>query len=150
VSEVGMVRNRKEAWAGVVFMAFAAFILVQVHDYDMGTPTQMGPGFFPTMLAVLLAVLGAVTTWRGVRSSLAAPVGTLPLMPLAFVSVGALAFAALIGRHGLAAAIVAMLALSCYGRLRQRPLEVAVLCVSLVAVAYVIFILVIQLPVDIW
>ena len=144
------ISNRREAWAGVVFIAFAAFILIHVHDYDMGTPTQMGPGFFPTMLAVLLAVLGVATTWRGIRSSVVAPVGPLPLMPLAFVSVGVLMFAALIGSHGLAAAIVALLALSCYGRLRHRPIEVALLCVSLVAVAYVIFILVIQLPVDLW
>jgi hypothetical protein len=55
------IKNPKDFWAGLMFLAFGVFFAVYgaIH-YQMGTAVRMGPAYFPTMLGGLLTVLGAV------------------------------------------------------------------------------------------
>lgn len=55
------IHNRSDFNAGVLFLLIAAFFAVYSTDYSLGTATRMGPGYFPTMLAAIMAILGAIT-----------------------------------------------------------------------------------------
>lgn len=55
------IHNRCDFNAGVLFLLIAAFFAVYSTDYSLGTATRMGPGYFPTMLAAIMAILGAIT-----------------------------------------------------------------------------------------
>jgi hypothetical protein len=145
-----MAGNAKEVWAGALFLALGAAVLVYARAYPMGTATNMGPGYFPTLLAILLCVAGLVAVVQGLRAAERIRVGPLPLVPLAFVVAGMVGFAALVDDHGLAAAALVLIVMSCYGRLLRRPVEVVVLCVVLLAIAYAVFIYAIDLPLDFW
>lgn len=142
--------NAKEICAGALFLAFGAFVLLYARAYAMGTATQMGPGYFPTLLALLLCVLGLIAIVQGLRAKQGVRIGPLPLVPLAFVVAGVVGFAALINDHGLAPAVIAVVLLGCYDRLLRRPVEVAVICLALLVLADAIFIYGIQLPIDFW
>jgi hypothetical protein len=144
------IRNPQELLAGVLFLAFGGFVLAYARNYPMGTATQMGPGYFPTVLASLLCALGAINVVKGLRATQVTSIGTWPLVPLAFVIAGVLAFAALITDHGLFPAVIAVLLLGCYDRLFRRPLEVAAICVIMLALAWAVFIYAIDLPIDLW
>jgi hypothetical protein len=144
------IGNAKEICAGVLFLALGVFVLAYARSYAMGTATDMGPGYFPTMLAVLLCCGGLIAIIQGLRAAQHTPIGPWPLVPLAFVVVGVLGFAALIEGHGLFPAVIVLILFACYGRLRHRPIEVAMLCVVLLALAYVVFIYGIDLPLDFW
>jgi hypothetical protein len=145
-----MQGNAREVCAGALFLVFGAAVLVYARSYPLGTAVDMGPGYFPTLLAILLCGTGLVAVVQGWRSTSRIKLGRLPLVPLIFVLAGVLAFAALIDSAGLAAASAVLILLSCYARLWRRPVEVAVLCGLLLALAYAVFIAAIDLPVDFW
>ena len=73
----------------------------------MGSASEMGPGYFPTMLSAVLVVLGGMSI---VRSFLVAgkPVGRMAYKAGALVTAGTFAFAFLLPRAGLIGALLAL------------------------------------------
>src|SRR5262245_35952863 len=61
-----LIRNHRAFAAGVLFLAVAVFYIVMSFNYATGTAARMGPGFFPRMVGIVLAliaigiILGAV------------------------------------------------------------------------------------------
>jgi Tripartite tricarboxylate transporter TctB family len=53
---------------GIVLAIGAAFLLLG-RDLDFGDSFQMGPGYFPTVLSVLMMILGAVMIFQGRRGA---------------------------------------------------------------------------------
>jgi hypothetical protein len=53
-----LIRNQRAFAAGALFLAVAIFYFVMSFNYAQGTPARMGPGFFPKMVAILLALIG--------------------------------------------------------------------------------------------
>lgn len=81
--------DTKNAAAGGIFILIAAWFAWQTTDLTIGSPLRMGPGFFPLMLAGVLAALGlvilvkaffkepgsfGVVPWRGAACILLAPI----------------------------------------------------------------------------
>jgi hypothetical protein len=142
------IMNAKQFVSGLIFFAIGLAIMVEGRHYDIGTATQMGPGYFPMLLGGILTILGATAMVTGIRSTVAVPIGPWPVVPLFFVSLAVAAFALLINSWGLLAAVFALIALSCYGRLRRNPLEALVIFATLSGVTYGIFVYVLQLPIE--
>src|SRR5262245_20089100 len=55
-----LIRNQRAFTAGVLFLAVALFYFTMSFNYVQGTPARMGPGFFPKMVSILLALIGVV------------------------------------------------------------------------------------------
>jgi Tripartite tricarboxylate transporter TctB family len=53
-----LIRNQRAFAAGALFLAVAVFYFTMSFNYVQGTPARMGPGFFPKMVAILLALVG--------------------------------------------------------------------------------------------
>jgi hypothetical protein len=49
---------RKDAMAGALMFAIGLAVTAQAMTYPLGTLAHMGPGFFPSALGVLLALIG--------------------------------------------------------------------------------------------
>ncbi len=62
-----VIRNRKDFYAGLLFMAFGLADLFISRNYPHGTASRMGPGYFPRILGVLLLGLGTLLSLRGFR-----------------------------------------------------------------------------------
>ena len=58
------IKNNKDFWAGALFMLFGIGAAVVAQENELGTLSRMGPGFFPTALGLILALLGAVISVR--------------------------------------------------------------------------------------
>ena len=132
--------------SGSIFVAIGLLGIVLSRDYALGTATRMGPGYFPFVLSVLIALLGFAGI---VQSLLRRERGGMPrweFLDLFFLSVGVVLFALLIDRAGLLAAVTGLLVPSCYWRLRRRPLEVLALCAVMTAFTGAIFIEAFGLP----
>jgi len=63
------IRNQRAFAAGVLFLAFAVFFFVTAQNYPAGTAARMGPGYFPRLLAIVLAVIGLVVTLGAITST---------------------------------------------------------------------------------
>jgi len=140
------IADRKEFSAGLIFTAIGLVALGLSFEYRLGTATRMGPGFFPLCLSVLLIVLGIAAAVRGLRASMVEPLGRWPLVPLVFVMCGVIAFGLLIDWKGLAVAVLVLIVLACYQRLRSRPLEVALIAALLIAMTVGLFIYGLGMP----
>ena len=53
-----VIRQQKDFWSGVMFFALGVLFIIWSREYQFGTSQRMGPGYFPTILGWLMAVLG--------------------------------------------------------------------------------------------
>lgn len=62
------IKNQKDFWAGVMFVLFGGFFAGFGTQYTFGTAARMGPGYFPTVLGILLMILGLIVAVTGLSS----------------------------------------------------------------------------------
>lgn len=110
------VRNKQNFAAGVFFVAFGLFCAIVARGYSMGAADDIGPGYFPFWLAILLSLLGAVL---GV-SSLAAKserteIGHLDWKSTAWIVGAVVLFAFLLQFLGIVLSVVVLVMVSSMG-----------------------------------
>lgn len=133
-----MVRNSRHLFAGVLFVLFGFLVIWLASLYKLGTATNMGPGYFPMALGIVLACLGAVAVIQALRANTDDAVGDFELLPLFFLTASVVAFGLLVDRIGLVGSTFALVLLSSYNRILKKPIEVlsiasvlSILCVGL-------------------
>ncbi|WP_155905004.1 tripartite tricarboxylate transporter TctB family protein [Methylopila sp. M107] len=67
----------KNVAAGGIFILIAALFALGTMELTIGTPLRMGPGFFPLLLAGVLAFLGVIILLKGFAKS-PSDLGTIP------------------------------------------------------------------------
>ena len=58
------IKSQKDFFAGLMFMGVGVAFAWGATTYNVGTGARMGPGYFPLMLGVLMAIIGAVITFK--------------------------------------------------------------------------------------
>jgi len=132
---------------GVLTLGLAAGVLIESSAYGLGTILRMGPGYFPTLLGALLLALGALLTVRGLRQpgeSMAFP----DLRPVVLISAALGLFAYVLPAFGLAPAIVGLVVVSACAAPVRRALTIALLALGLTLFAYVVFVRLLSLHLD--
>lgn len=62
------IGNQRDFATGVMYILVGGAVSWIASSYDMGTPSSMGPGFFPFWLGLLLAFLGAIVTVASLKT----------------------------------------------------------------------------------
>jgi len=140
-----MTRQRA---SGTIFLVIGLLGALLSRNYELGTATRMGPGYFPFALSILVALLGGGGVVQSLLRRERADMPHWEWLDLFFLLLGVVLFALLIDRAGLLAAVAGLLVPSCYWRLRHRPVEVVVLCAVLTAFTGAVFIETFGLPFD--
>ena len=130
----------KDIFAGLIFIAFGAGTFVLAHDYDIGTAVQMGPGYFPAAIGLVLAGVGVAAIVRGIGRRTPDPITPHRIEPLLLIFAGIVAFSLLIERMGLVVASAALIGLACFRRLLSNPLEVLAIYVALTGFSALVFV----------
>ena len=58
------VTTRKDFWTGIIYVVIGLGALLMARHYAFGSTAHMGPGYFPTAVALLLVAIGAVILAR--------------------------------------------------------------------------------------
>jgi hypothetical protein len=125
---VQQLKNPRELCAGLLFAVIGVAAAIKSTDYDIGTATNMGPGYFPETLSLLLIALGLGSVVRGLlREATETSEDVRALMPLFLIILGVFGFAFTVDRYGLIPAIVVLVGCACFKHALVRPVEV--LCV---------------------
>jgi hypothetical protein len=61
------IKSQEDFWAGLMFIGFGVAAMIISRDYPMGSAMRMGPGYFPTYLGAIMAVMGAIIAARSTR-----------------------------------------------------------------------------------
>jgi hypothetical protein len=126
--------------SGLVFVAFGAVVAIVALQYPVGVPGKMGPGFFPLWLGILLVIAGGVVILQALRAEQVA----LPPVQWRAVACIALAIAVsglLLLTAGLFVAIPALVAIASFAGRNVSLVRIVVTAITLTALAYLIFIL---------
>jgi hypothetical protein len=163
------IRDRKDVFAGLLFAAIGLTTVIVASEYPLGTMRSIGPGYFPIMIGVLLALLGAGVALQGMSFSGAAdPAGEhaaaraeeaaaraeeddgIAVRPLIMITVAVVAFGLMVRPLGLAVATVTLVTLASLAGREFRLLKVALLSVVLIALSWITFIYLLGLPMTLW
>jgi putative tricarboxylic transport membrane protein len=140
------VRNPRDFWSGVIFAVVGLAAVGLGREIPMGTATKMGPGYFPTILGVLLALIGLVLVARALVTGGGA-VGRLALLPVACVLGGTVLFGVLVRGTGLVVALVLLVLISAAASRLVRWGQAALLAIGLAAVSALVFVKLLGLPI---
>ena len=140
-----VIRNPKDFWAGLMFIAFGLAAVFISRDYPYGTAMRMGPGYFPTWIGAMLIILGAVVSAMSYRME-EGHVTPFAWKPMILLSLSFVVFGFGIDHVRFVPALVGVIVLSAAAGKRFRLLEVALLTVVLVLLELGIFVYGIELP----
>jgi len=143
------IRAPKDFWSGVIFIAFAAVAMGAARGYSLGSAGHMGPGYFPMMLGIVLAFIGAILIARSLVIA-GEPVGTLAVIPVMVITIGVILFGAMIEKLGLIIALVVITIFSALAARRVRIWETGLLAAVMAAFAVGVFVYALRLPIPVW
>jgi len=138
---------RQDLIGGLLSVALGVFALVTASSYPMGTLLRMGPGFFPSTIAVLIILLGFALIGAALRSRPNQSSVNIRFRPVLMIGLGIVLFALLLERAGLIPATLALVLVSSLAEPRWQPGRALLLALAMTALVYVIFIIVLQIPV---
>ncbi len=152
--------SQKDFFSGLLFMACGGAFAWGASAYRLGTATRIGPGYFPLVVGVLLALLGAVITFKAivVKTVDGDKIGALALKPLFFIIAANLVFGLFLRglpeihfpELGLIAAILALTIIASMAGDDFKLKESLALAVVLAILSYVAFILLLKLQIPVW
>lgn len=130
----------KDIFAGLIFIVFGLVTFLLAREYEIGSAVEMGPGYFPAAIGLVLALIGSAAVARGISRKEPDPITRHRIEPLILVFAGILAFSLLIEPAGLFIAAAALIGIACYRRLLVKPLEVAIMYVALTGFSALVFV----------
>jgi Tripartite tricarboxylate transporter TctB family len=137
----------KDLLSGVLFTSIGVGTVVLSQDYKLGTAANMGPAYFPIILGVVTALIGAVMLLKAVANPASSePVPTWEVRPLIFVVAGLMAFSLLIDDRGLIVSVAVLIAMSRFAGHQRGLLELILMIVVLTALATAIFVYGLKIP----
>lgn len=143
------IRNPKDFWAGVLFVALGVFTLVVGSNYTLGTAARMGPGYFPRILGLLLIGLGGVIAARGMRG-FGEAIPPWRWRPTLVVLGSVVLFGMIVATVGIAISTVILILTSSAASREFRVKEALVSGVLLAALATGVFVVGLHLQLPIW
>ena len=156
-------KSQKDFLSGLMFTIVGISFAIGATNFDVGSAARMGPGYFPLLLGIVLALLGVIVTLQSLRGR-AQPdggaVGAIAWRQLIFILGANLIFGLLlvglpslgIPHMGLIVAIYGLVITAGYARVGHRLRESLVLATVLAVGSYAAFVyaLNLQFPVLPW
>ena len=154
------IKSQKDFFAGLMFSVIGGAFAIGATTYNVGEGARMGPGYFPLMLGIVLALIGVFVVFESlVRATPdGEKVGAWAWRPVIFILGANLAFGVLLGgipkigipSMGLILAIYALVVISSHAGDEFRLRDVLVLSTILAAGSYLAFIALLKLQIPVW
>jgi putative tricarboxylic transport membrane protein len=139
--------NNSEFYSGLLLVAVATVALLYIRTLAIGTVLQMGPGYFPLGLALILLGMGLCLVAKGLLTN-ERPIGSFHVRPLFFILLSFAAFGVLVERAGLMLAILAQVGIAHFASIETEWRQSLLTGILLAAASAVIFVWLLKIPVD--
>jgi hypothetical protein len=143
------IRSPQDFGAAVVFVLIGLAGWYFGRDLDFGSASRMGPGYFPTILSLLIAALGL---GLGARSLAVKGPGIerVQLRPIVFVIGVVLAFGYLLNAVGLALTTLVLTVVVAFARREVNLVESVLLGAGLAIFVVAVFVYALAQPLPAW
>jgi putative tricarboxylic transport membrane protein len=143
------IRNPRDFWAGLIFIAFGVTALWLGRNYQMGTLMRMGPGYLPRALSLGLVGIGCFVLARAFFNRGEA-IGASAIRPQFFILLAIVAFGLTIERFGLAPAVFVTTLTAALASRQMKWLESLALAIGMAIGSIVLFIYVLGQSMEKW
>jgi hypothetical protein len=154
------IKSQKDFFSGLMFMLVGGAFAWGATTYNVGTGARMGPGYFPLVLGVVLAILGAAITFKAlvVETETGEKIGAWAWRPIFFVLGANLIFGVMLGGipklglppMGLIAGIYTLVIVASLAGERFKLRDVLILASILAVGSYMAFIVLLKLQMPVW
>ncbi len=145
------IRNQKDFWAGLMFAAFGLFFAGFGTRYTFGSAARMGPGYFPTVLGIILIVLGTAIALGGLSPKAEETRVQKFSWPTILLVLGAVVlFGVLLNTAGLVIALAAVVIVSSYASHEFGWQATLINTVVLIALCLAVFVYALSLQFPLW
>ncbi|MDP1567319.1 MAG: tripartite tricarboxylate transporter TctB family protein [Polaromonas sp.] len=154
------IKNQKDFFAGLMFMGVGVAFAWGATSYNVGTGARMGPGYFPLMLGVLMAVIGAAITFTSlvVETVGGGKIGKWAWKPLFYVIAANVVFGVLLAglpsikfpAFGLIVAIYALTFIASMAEAGWKFKTTFILASVLALGSYLAFVVALKLQFPVW
>jgi Tripartite tricarboxylate transporter TctB family len=154
------IKSQKDFFSGLMFTAVGVAFAWGATTYTIGNGARMGPGYFPLMLGILLAILGGFVMFQAlvIETADGEKVGSFAWKPLGFIIGANLLFGVLLGGlpkfgippMGLIAGIFGLTIVASMAGERFNLKEVLVLATILSIGSYLAFVVLLKLQFPVW
>ena len=152
--------SQKDFYSGLMFTAVGIVFAIGATNFTVGSAARMGPGYFPLLLGILLAILGVVVTLQSFKSKAVDgdPIGSIAWRPLGYIIGANLAFGVLlvgvpalgIPAFGMIIAIYALVLIAGFARPNSSIKESLILATILAVGSYFAFVYALNLQFPVW
>lgn len=140
-----LIKHPQDFYSGLMYTAVGIAALLVARDYNFGSPVRMGPGFFPTLLAGLLAAVGVASLLRSfVRDG--EPIAAFAWKEIALVIGSVVLFGGLVRLAGLAIALVVLIMGSAWASPKFRFRTALLLALLTTVISVLVFVKGLGLP----
>jgi hypothetical protein len=137
----------KNVLAGLIFVLIAGSFGYAAYRLPLGTTLRMGPGYFPLVLTGMLAILGLICIFNGVRSaSPETSAAGFAWSRLVLVCGAALFFALCLDGLGLPLSVFGTVLIAAFASQRFRLVEGLLLAAAVSIGSWVLFATLLRLP----
>ncbi len=154
------IKSQKDFFSGLFYTVIGAAFAIGATNYNVGTGARMGPGYFPLLLGIMLALIGAFVMFKSltVETQDGDKIGAWAWKPLFYIIAGNVLFGILLGglpnlgvpAMGLIAAIFGTtLVVSLAGETFKLK-EVLILATVLSIGCYGAFVMLLKLQFPVW
>jgi hypothetical protein len=154
------IKSQKDFFSGLMFMSVGAAFAWGATKYSVGTGARMGPGYFPLMLGVMLAVLGSVITFKSlvVETTGGDKIGSWAWKPLIFIILGNLTFGVLLAglpsiklpTMGMIVGIYVLTFITSMAEPGWKVKNTFILSTILAVGSYIAFVVILKLQFQVW
>ncbi len=155
-----MIKSQKDFFSGLMFALVGGGFAWGATNYTVGTGARMGPGYFPLLLGIFLAVLGGFIMFYSLveHAEDGDKVGKFAWKPICYVLGANVAFGILLGglpsiglpAMGLIMAIFALVIIASKAGDTFVLKEVLLLATILSVGSYLAFIVLLKLQMPVW
>jgi Tripartite tricarboxylate transporter TctB family len=136
------IKSQRDFFSGLMFVVTGVVFAIGATNYSMGSSAKPGAGYFPLILSVLMAILGAIVLFKSltIETEGGDPVGAIAWRPLIVIVVSITVFGLALPRLGMFVTIPLLIVMVSLAGDEFSWKGVLLSCVVLTIGSWVIFI----------
>ena len=146
------IKSQRDFLSGLMFLIVGIVFAVGATNYSMGTSARPGAGYFPLILSVIMAILGAVVLFKSltIETEGGDPVGDIAWRPLLVIVASIAAFGFTLPLLGMLAAVPILIVMVSFAGDEFGWKGVIVNSAVLTAFAWFVFVWGLKLTIPLW
>ena len=155
------IKNQPDFYCGLMFLGTGVAFAWGATNYKLGDAARMGPGYFPFLLGILMALVGVVVALKALGPTVGTEdekVGRWAFRPLVYVIAANVVFGLLLAglpaiglpAFGMVVAIYALTFIASMAQADWQFRRTFFLATALAVGSYLVFVLAIKLQFPVW